>query len=103
MAPNNHVGVLQTRREHTNPYLAPPGYRQRSIDNFKPIGTAEAPDLNNAVARLVHDGMNAQAGRPVVEEDQFVNIADAMLEGRLRLDTSTQGEYTKSKPRPKKS
>ena len=54
MATDQYIGVLHARGEHANPHLAPAGRRQRSVDHLEPVGTAEAPDLNNAVARLSH-------------------------------------------------
>jgi hypothetical protein len=33
--------------------LAPAGRRQGSFDHLEPVGTAEAPDLNDPVARLL--------------------------------------------------
>ncbi len=53
-APDHHVGVLQTRGEHVHSHLAPLRSRQGSVDHLQPVGTAEAPDLNNPVARLSH-------------------------------------------------
>ena len=54
VAPDHHVGVLQTRGEDADSHLAPPGRRQGSVDHVQPVGTAEAPDLNNPVAGLSH-------------------------------------------------
>jgi hypothetical protein len=45
MAPEQYIGVLQTRSEHADPHLASAGRRQGSVDDFEPVGTAEAPDL----------------------------------------------------------
>jgi hypothetical protein len=54
MAPDQRVGVLQARGEHANAHLASSGRRQGSIDYPQPVGTAEACDFNNAIARLDH-------------------------------------------------
>jgi len=54
VAPDQHVGVLHARGEHADPHFAPPGGRQTSVDHLQLVGTAEAPDLNNPVARLSH-------------------------------------------------
>ena len=54
VAPDHDVGVLDAGGEHADPHLAPPGRRHGSVDHFELIGTAEAPDLNNPVARLAH-------------------------------------------------
>jgi hypothetical protein len=54
VAPDHHVGVLQTRGERADPHLAPPRSRQGSIDHLQPVEAAEAPDLNNPIARLSH-------------------------------------------------
>ena len=51
-APDQYVSVLQTRGEHADPHLAPAGRRQGSVSHIQPIGIAEAPDLNNPVARF---------------------------------------------------
>src|SRR5262249_21347605 len=51
---DQHIGVFQTRREHAHSDLATPRGRQGSIDHLQCIGAAEAPDLNNPVARLFH-------------------------------------------------
>ncbi len=48
------VGVLQTRGEHAHAHLARAGRRQGSVHHVQPVGTSEASDLNNPVARLVH-------------------------------------------------
>jgi hypothetical protein len=52
MSPDRDVGVLEGRGEHSDTHFAPTGYRQGSVDYLQLIGTAEAPDLNNPVARL---------------------------------------------------
>jgi hypothetical protein len=103
VAPDHHIGVLQARGEHADSYLAPGGRRQGSVDHLKPVGTAEAPDLNNPVARLGHRRTpcntcsRARAGKlpqlicrhrhgflpiarkgHVIEEDQCVNRAFLM-------------------------
>jgi hypothetical protein len=54
MTPDQCVGVLQTRGEHANAHLASSGRRQGSIDYPQPVGTAEACDFNNTIARLDH-------------------------------------------------
>jgi hypothetical protein len=64
VAPDNDVGVLQTRGEHADPHLAPPRFRQGSVDHLQPVGTAEAPDLNNPVARLSH---GADSWQPMIQ------------------------------------
>ena len=40
--------------EDAHSHLAPLRSRQGSVDHLQPVGTAEAPDLNNPVARLSH-------------------------------------------------
>jgi len=52
VAPDHNIGVLQARGEHADPNLAPPSGRQGSLDHLQLLGTAIAPDFNNAVARL---------------------------------------------------
>src|SRR6516164_10564462 len=52
MASDQCVGVLKARGQHADPHLARAGPRQWSIDHLEPFWTAEAPDLNNPVARL---------------------------------------------------
>jgi hypothetical protein len=54
MASDQHVGVFETRGEHTDPHLAPAGGRQGSVDHFEPVGTAKAPNVNNPVAGFFH-------------------------------------------------
>jgi hypothetical protein len=54
VTPDQHIGVLHARSEHADPHLAAAGRRQGSIDHLQLVGTAEAPDLNNPVARLSH-------------------------------------------------
>jgi hypothetical protein len=49
--PDQDVGVVQARGKHSDPHLAPAGRRQGSVDHLQLVGTAEAPDLNNPVAR----------------------------------------------------
>jgi hypothetical protein len=61
VTPDQHVGVLQPRREHADPHLATAGHRQRSIGHLQPIRAAEAPDLKNPVARLSHQWSPAHA------------------------------------------
>src|SRR5262249_22513590 len=62
VAPDRHVGVLQTRGEHADAHLTPAGRRQGSFDHLEPVGTAEAPDLNNLVARLSHGQIPSTGG-----------------------------------------
>jgi hypothetical protein len=54
VTPDQHVGVLETRSENANPHLVPAGRRQASVDHLKPVGIAEALDVNNPVVRLFH-------------------------------------------------
>jgi ABC transporter substrate binding protein len=54
VAPDHHVGVLHARGEHADPHLAPASRRQGSVDHLQLVDTAEAPELNNPVARLPH-------------------------------------------------
>ena len=54
MPPDQYVGVLHARCEHAHPDLALARIRQGSLDHLQPVGIAEAPDLNNPVARLSH-------------------------------------------------
>jgi len=54
VAPDQDVGVLQTRCEHADPHLTAAGRGQRSVDHLQPIGTAELPDLKNPIVRLFH-------------------------------------------------
>jgi hypothetical protein len=92
MTADHDVGVLHARGEHADSHLAPSGNWQGSVDDCELLGTAEAPDLNNPVARLAHgslmDGCSAAAlptdltsmnalhaiarkkEPPVIEEDQ---------------------------------
>jgi hypothetical protein len=37
VAPDQDVGVLETRGEHADPHLTSPGRRQRSVDHLQPI------------------------------------------------------------------
>jgi hypothetical protein len=62
VAPNQHVGVFQTRGEHADPHLAPAGRRQGHIDHLQRVGTAEVPDLNNPIALLSHGRVPAVLG-----------------------------------------
>ena len=52
MSPDRDVGVLEARGEHADSHLVAGGRRQGSVDHLQVVGTAEAPDLNNSVARL---------------------------------------------------
>jgi hypothetical protein len=54
VTPDHDIGVHDARGKYADPHLAPARYRLRSIDHLQPIGTTEAPDLNNSVARLPH-------------------------------------------------
>jgi hypothetical protein len=54
VAPYQYVRVLQARGKHVDPYLAAAGRRQDSVDHLQPVGTPEAADLNNPIARLCH-------------------------------------------------
>ena len=54
VAPDHHVGVLETRGEDADTHLAPASRRQGSVDHLQLLGTTEAPDLNNPVAQLTH-------------------------------------------------
>ena len=58
-APDQHLGIVHARGEHADPDLAPAGRRQRSVNHLQPVGTAEAPDLNNRIARLTHGRVRA--------------------------------------------
>ena len=81
MAPDHHIGVLQTGGEHADAHLAPAGRWHRSVDHLQPVGIAEALELNDPVAQLSHGlpyGPHPGArrkmcrfGRPIVEEDQL--------------------------------
>jgi hypothetical protein len=51
VAADRHVGVLHTRGEHADSYLAWTGRRQGNVNYFNHVGIAEASDLNNPVAR----------------------------------------------------
>jgi len=82
VAPDRHVRVFKAGGEHADPHLASPGCRQRSLDQLEPLGTAEAPDLNNLVARLCHGRIPcnsadiiARKRDRVLEDDQCVNTA----------------------------
>jgi hypothetical protein len=52
VAPDQYVGVVQTRRKYADPHFTLPGDRQGSVDYLQPVRTAEAFDLNNTIARL---------------------------------------------------
>jgi hypothetical protein len=54
VAADHYIGVFHTRGKHADPHLAPAGGRQGSVDHREPVGIAEAPDLNDPVARLRH-------------------------------------------------
>lgn len=54
MAPDQHLSVVEARREYTNPHLAQSGGRQGSVDDLQRLGITEAPDLNNSIAGLNH-------------------------------------------------
>jgi len=54
MASDKRISVLKARSQNADSHLARTCRRQRSVDHFQLLGTAEAPELNNAVARLVH-------------------------------------------------
>jgi hypothetical protein len=56
--------VLHARGEDADPHLAPAGRRQWSVDHLEPVGTAEAPDLKNPVARLSHGRVLGHVRRP---------------------------------------
>jgi hypothetical protein len=58
-APDQHLGIVHARGEHADPDLAPASRRQRSVNHLELIGTAEAPDLNNPIARLIHGRVRA--------------------------------------------
>jgi len=60
MTPDQHLGVVEARREYTHPHLAPAGGRQGSVDHLQPLRITEATDLNNAIARL-HDDLLAMS------------------------------------------
>ena len=55
VAPDHHIRVLHPRGEHADPHFAPAGRRQGRGDHLQLLGTAEAPDLDNPVARLCHE------------------------------------------------
>jgi hypothetical protein len=91
VAPDQDVGVLESRGEHADPYLAGAGYGQRSVDHFQPVRTAELPDLNNPVARLLHGQDFAKIveildakGASFVSVTQQFNTTTSM--GRLTLN-----------------
>jgi hypothetical protein len=46
--------------KHADSHLAPAGRRQGSVDDLEPVGIAEAPYLNNPVARLIHRQISLQ-------------------------------------------
>ena len=52
LAPDQHIRVLQTRGGHADSHLARTAVGRGSIDNLKPVGTTEAPDRDNPVARF---------------------------------------------------
>jgi hypothetical protein len=52
VAPDQHIRVLQTRGGHADSHLARTAVGRGSIDNLKPVGTTEAPDRDNPVARF---------------------------------------------------
>ena len=55
VAPDQHLGVVEARGEHTDSYLAPADARQGSVDHLQPLRITEAADLNNPIARLHHE------------------------------------------------
>jgi hypothetical protein len=82
MPPDHDIGVHHAGREHADPYLAAAGRRQGSVDNLQLVGTAEAPDLNNPVARLRHRRIPCTHD-PAHEQENFrVRFADRHLTGR---------------------
>lgn len=60
--------------EHAHSHLAPPGRRPGSVDHLQPVGTAEAPDLDNPVARLsaVTEAATSEVRQPLA----VVDVAD---------------------------
>jgi hypothetical protein len=55
--------VPSTGLSESYPHLAAAGRRQGSIDHLQLVGIAEAPDVNNPVARLPHDELLATHGK----------------------------------------
>jgi hypothetical protein len=89
VAPNQDIGVLHARGEHADPHLPSAGCRQGSVDDRQLVSAAEAPDLDNPIARLAHARIptgrktSLQAGS-VIDQDQSVKLgfADANFRGR---------------------
>jgi hypothetical protein len=54
MTPDQRVGVLKAAGEHADPHLARTCARQGSIDQLQTLRTAEAAELNDAVAWFAH-------------------------------------------------
>jgi len=60
MTPDHDIGVHDARGEHAHPHLARSGRWHGGLDHLESIGTAEAPDLNNAVVRIGHASNSMQ-------------------------------------------
>ena len=92
MPPDQRVGVLKARGEYADPHFAGTAVGIGDVDHLQLLGTAEAPELNNAVARFDHTRKSCisyskertsrfAAGRrqsiyawklgPVIDADQF--------------------------------
>jgi hypothetical protein len=57
MASDQHLSVVQARSEHADSNLGEAGSRRGGVDDFQPVGPAEACELNNPVALLSHGCM----------------------------------------------
>jgi hypothetical protein len=73
VAPDQHLGVIEARGEHTDPHFAPAGGGQGSVDHLQPLGITEAADSNNTIARLHHG--RSPCNRVIYRKDRHSSAA----------------------------
>jgi hypothetical protein len=84
VAPDQHLGVIEARGEHTDPHLTPAGGRQGSVDYLQPLGITEAADSNNPIARLHH--WRSPCNLVIQRKDRFRSyFADGLIAMPARI------------------